>query len=137
MNFYERLEIYPPILIRLMARSKGKPMTWIQICNNSPSLTPPVVEMLSQSTSWDGISVESMREFTIATGCDFTSFEQMKRLDNYIASNPRLRHIQKSPDFKHYYRPMLVKWRKSVHPEQVRWEPMRQFIIRLTPLTKI
>lgn len=137
MNFFNRLQIYSPILVRLLARHRGKPMGWQQICNASPYLTPPQVEYISQATSWETVQVADMREFLLATGCDFTDYEQMKRLDNYIMSRPKLRHLQNSSDWTAYYRPMLIKWRKSVHPEKVEWEPMRQFIIRLTPLTKI
>jgi len=134
MTFYRRAENYPPCLVRLLARSGNKPLTTVQISEQS-GLTPFKVEAISHSLTWKEIDIESMRAFTRACGMDFCSWRSNNKTDAYIRSKPSFEHLRKSPSWSVYYMPLLLKWAAS-NEGKVLWNPMRNLVNRMAPVIK-
>ena len=140
MNFWARSEIYSPALVRLLARKKGgRPLTWIEICDQSIILTPPQVEAFSQATKWHDIPLAEMRAYLEGCGLDFCNWSQCHRADEYLKSRPNFEHLRKSSDWKTYWLPLLIRWRRShgsVTKTSDIWPPLRDLLIRLTLIAK-
>ena len=140
ISFWKKTEIYSPALCRLMARKKGgRPMGTLDICNAATSLTPAQVESISQSTDWSHIDIGAAEDFLKAVRMDFCSWADMHRASEYLKSKPTFEHLRKSPEWKSYWLPLLVRWRRSfgfVNKNQPIWPPLRDLLIRLTPIMK-
>ncbi len=144
MTFWQRSEIYSPCLVRMLARKSGgrgtgkRPMTWMEICDRS-TLGPAQIEAVSQSTDWNQIELPLMQDFLIGCGVDFCDRSQMHRADEYLRSRPRFEHLHRSPEWKAYWLPLMIRWRKS-HGDITKtsdvWPPLRDLLIRLNPLLK-
>ena len=141
MTFYERAASFPPILVRLLARTKpgGPPMTSKEISIRMESESAPFIEALSWTTSWEPYSIHEIRQFTTACHLDFCNPKQMRRVDDYLRQGASLRHLRVHPLWKSYWLPMLLRWRgaypvdlskTNIHP------PVRDLLARLTPLIK-
>ena len=140
MNFWQRCESFPPILVRLLARTKphGPPM-------NTKELTARLrsnefyVESISSERSWCMVQFQMIQDFTTACNLDFCNVSQMRRLDNYLRAGATLRHLRVHPQWATYWMPMLINWRRAytadvsklnLHP------PVKALLARLTPLLK-
>lgn len=111
--FWVRLNRYPPVLCRLLAREKrGRPLTTAEIADTS-GLPPAKVEAISASISWDRVEVNDMRAFIQACGCDFDHQPNMRRVEDYIRKGAKFTYLKRSPYWKNYYYPLVVKWMKS------------------------
>lgn len=136
--FWAKTEIWTPPLCRMVARKKRNvPMSVLDIADASLKLTPAQVESISQSTEWSHIDVETMRDFVTACGIDFCDWAQMHRACEFIRSKPGFSHLRRSPEWKTYWRPLMIRWRKSygvVTPKSDIWPPLRDLLIRLKPL---
>ena len=114
MTFWKRAELMPPILVRLLARTKhGPPLQSLEIADRS-GLPVPTMDLLSKSTSWIGWDFPTARRFLVACGCDFCDRKHMRRVDAYSRSKPTWQYLRKSPEWKQYYEPLLRRWRASV-----------------------
>ena len=108
--FYQRIDKYPPVLVRLMARkprAKGsgngtRPLSTGEIASLS-GLPSSMVEGLSHSTTWKGVDVYTVRDFTVACGVDFTNPLHMKRLSQYLHRRGAFHYIRKDAKWDDYY----------------------------------
>ena len=118
--FYTRIDKYPPVLVRLMARKpRGtgsgngtKPLSTDEIAESS-GLSYSLVEGLSHSTTWSGVDVYTVRDFTVACGVDFTNPLHMKRLAQYLQKRGAFHYLRKHEDWDSYYSHLVDLWRKS------------------------
>ena len=118
--FYERIDKYPPVLVRLMARKPRaagcgngtRPLTTKEIANLS-GLTVSMVEGLSHSTTWRGVDVYTVRDFTVACGVDFTNPLHMKRLSQYLHKRCAFHYLRKDRRWGDYYVYLVEVWRDS------------------------
>jgi hypothetical protein len=154
MNFFQRTQSFPPILLRLLARHKGgKPLTTHEIADRSGTgigtdvcsintdvcnrLSPLEVMEFSKQTSWKGIGALEM--FAFMRGCNLMLDDTatMRRTLDYLRKNPNFEYLRANPDWDSYYRPLLITWRRSyeVVPSNV-CEPVRALIVRLSPMLK-
>jgi len=116
--FYKRVDRYPPVLVRLLARrprangsgNGTRPLTTDEIARDS-GLTPAVVEGLSRSTTWKGVDIYTVRDFTVACGVDFTNPLHMKRLSQYLHSRGAFHYLRKNKQWDTYYRSLVAIWR--------------------------
>ncbi len=116
--FYKRIDKYPPVLVRLMARKPRasgngngtRPLTTVEIAAKS-GLPESMVEGLSHSTTWKGVDVYTVRDFTVACGVDFTNPLHMKRLSQYLQKRCAFHYLRKSQDWDGYYRHLVEIWR--------------------------
>lgn len=145
MTFIERTDIFSPPLVRLLAREKnGKPLTTAVIAGMS-GLSPHRVELIAETERWDDIRFEDMCRFLF--GCGLKGLDDGKtlhRLYCYLrfAGRPKtipFRYLRNDPSWKTYYLPLIIKWRKSygdITNQPNIYRPLRQLLLRLTPLIK-
>ncbi len=111
--FWTRLNRYPPVLCRLLAREKrGRPLTTVEIAERS-GLPPAKVEAISASVSWEGVEALEMMRFIQACGCDFDAQKDMRRVEDYLRKRPKFTYLRRSPQWKNYYYPLVVKWMET------------------------
>ena len=138
MTFEQRIHSFPPILVRLLARfPDGTPMSLEEIALNG-DFTHYEAMAIASCTSWDGISVSDMIQFTAACRVDFcrgnchTTDEYLRRqasrrnaFDDLIASDKENARL-------------IAKWRRAYPevPPITLWPPIRRLLVRLTPLLK-
>lgn len=124
MNLWQFFDRHPPILIRLLAkRNKAEPLSTEEISRAS-GLSLYEVEVLSQSTSWDGIPLIPTAKAYL-TGCkiDPTNRPQMKRLAVYLAGkttkegvrlSPTWTYLRRNALWKTYYAPLVQRFLQSL-----------------------
>ena len=116
--FYERIDKYPPVLVRLMARKPRasgsgngtRPLTTKEIADQS-GLPSSMVEGLSHATTWRGVDVYTVRDFTVACGVDFTNPLHMKRLAQYLHKRGAFHYLRKAEAWGSYYIHLVRIWR--------------------------
>jgi hypothetical protein len=150
MNFFQRTQSFPPILLRLLARHKGgKPLTCheiaersgqpLDICNTLSTME--VMEMAKQ-TNWKGIGALEM--FSFMRGCNLMLDDTatMRRVSDYLRKNPNFEYLRVSPDWESYYKPLMIIWRSSYGDGHISGQPLptyppvRELVKRLTPIMK-
>ena len=133
LSFWDRAHIYTPPLVRMMARKNGQPMDFMDLCDKSVVLDPVTVETVTKSPSWDGVHFETMREFLAAAGMDFCDWPSMHRADEYIRNGPTFIHLRRAPDWKTYWLPLMIRWRKGygiVSKTSPVWPPLRELLMK-------
>jgi hypothetical protein len=123
MNFWTRSERIPPILVRLLARRKhGPPLSDREIAEAS-SLPIHQVFCISQSLTWDGIDLPTMRKFLTGCKVDFENTKQMDRVEAYlrIKPAPSWQHLRMSPDWLTFYAPLIRRYRETILKPQTKW----------------
>lgn len=120
-NFFQTAERYPPVLVRILARKKGRAMTSGEIANatfdHGTRLSHFEVEAISKQINWNGVSFDAVKSFLLACNLDFTSRADINRIETYLRKNghkPSFRYLTSDPNWKTYYLPLLVQWRKSM-----------------------
>ena len=117
---YERIDKYPPVLVRLMARKPRangngngtRPLTTEDIADRS-GLPTSMVEGLSHATTWEGVDVYTVRDFTVACGVDFTNPLHMKRLAQYLQKRGAFHYLRKDEGWGTYYIHLVKIWRNG------------------------
>ena len=134
IDFWTKSLIFSPALVRMMARKKGgKPMSALDVADASIGLTPAQVEAISQSTSWEHIDLPTMREYLTACSLDFCDAAQCRRAILYLKSKPNFEYLRVSPEWKTYWLPLMIRWRKScgvVTKELDIYPPLRALLLR-------
>lgn len=142
-NFSQRLNDFPPILCRLLAHEKNSPLTAEEIAErstqtpgvNSP-LNPVQVETISKSLNWNCIPILDALAFMYGCRVDLTDAKVFRRVKDYLHKKPNFEYLRLSPDWKAYYCPLLIRWRKSYGekvPNTVS-PPVKKLLERLTPM---
>jgi hypothetical protein len=112
MNFWQNSRTFPPILVRLLAKSGKLPMTTQEIAHAS-KLSAAKVEAISMSLTWDDIDIPSAFAFMTACHMDFCKKSDMHRARDYIRS-ARWVYLRRSRQWKTYYEPMMRRYFESV-----------------------
>jgi hypothetical protein len=115
-SFYKTAERYPPVLVRLLARKEGRAMTTGQIAM-AAGWGVHYVEGIVREHTWENVILADLRKFTSACGLDFTSRADTNRVETYFRTNhgkPSFKYLTKAPDWKSYYLPLILDWRKSL-----------------------
>ena len=108
LNFWQCGKTFPPILVRLLAKSGARPMTTQEIAEIS-KLPPATVEAISMSVSWDGIDIPTAFAFLHACRMDFCKKSDMHRARDYLR-RPRWVYLRKSKQWRTYYQPMMRRY---------------------------
>lgn len=120
--FFHRVTKFPPILCRLLARSKPRgPAASAEDIVRKSGLSPADVHFISWKTDWEGIDIFKLRAFTNACGVSFERTSDIKRAETYLRGNkrsgrripPNFRHLRKSPNWETVYKPMVQRWLAS------------------------
>ena len=121
-QFWKRIERFPPILLRLLARHPhGQPLTGQEIAKNS-GLTDWQVNSLSWSTTWEGVDIYQLRNFMIGCGVDLTNSRQMKRIEVYLRGRmqngqripPQFTYLKRHPWWSEYYQPLMRSYMETL-----------------------
>lgn len=122
MTYLERINNFPPILVRLLARKRyGPPLTTEEISDRTRNpnaqcqyfLSPAEIEEISKCIDWTRISLLSSLSFQLGCGIEFHDNTAMRRVNDYLTRKPTFRYLRASPLWKSYYLPLLIRWRKS------------------------
>jgi len=141
MNAWDYCDNFPPILCRLLARvgKYGRPLTTDEIAKRG-GLTPMKVAVISELCNWSSVPVGEMRAFLRGCGFDFCNSEDMRRVSDYLRKNPALTYLRNSPEFKSYYKPLLIRWRDSwlqfVANGPPIYPPVASLVLKVTVLLK-
>lgn len=105
-TFWDRLQVLPPILIRLLAKDGKNPMPTSEIVRRS-GLSEARVASISWQTNWRGIDVLEMRAFLTGCNRDFVDYAQWKRIRNYINNKAAtFKYLRRSPEFEQLLKPL-------------------------------
>lgn len=116
---WERLEKYPPVLCRLLARlPKGRPLSNHEIATRS-GLSHYQVEAISRQTDWRGVDLPTARAFMVACNTDLSNREHCRRIWMYLKTQPRnpskrFGYLRRSPDWGGYYLPLIEVFAKHL-----------------------
>lgn len=117
LRFKQRLDRYPPILIRLLATqgrrrrgpaAAGAVLTDHDIASAS-GLPLAEVKRLSYSTSWAGIPVDVAYQFLAGCDIDLEKRRTFRRLE-YMRRDGHFRHLRQSPLFETQFTEMIELW---------------------------
>lgn len=101
MTIWRKIDRYPPVLVRLLARHPdGTAMSDQEIA--SPALPMAEVKRLSYLDSWEDVPVSLLYRFVSACGVDFADPKRMKNLNRYL-KNPKFEHLKRHtqwPEFR-------------------------------------
>lgn len=131
MKLEQKLLRFPPILLRLLASKGCKPLTTGEISERS-GLSPAMVEALSQTLSWDSVTVEQFQKFQKGCQLNLDNRSQIKRVLVYLAGRklpsgqrkpPTFRYLRKDPNWEGYYLPLMKRWVNHVQQTQMSPRP--------------
>jgi len=113
-KFWKRVDDYPPILCRLMAKHRpGPAMTTGEIAKRS-GFSEYEVLALSEMVTWEGVNLVTFRRFTTACGVDFLDSVCMKYVRDYLRKRPiRFKYLKTAPEWEGYYIPLIQRWREN------------------------
>ena len=116
LTFDEKCERFPPVLVRLLARSvlekNRSPMAWTdaKIAERS-GLNINRVRVLSKFTNWESIDAPTRRAFLKGCGADFDSRRWLQRNTQYIVTIQSIpRFLRKSREWKTTFEPLVQLW---------------------------
>lgn len=121
-SFWARLDHYPPILIRILARTPdGSPMATEEIAQSS-GLSSFYVESIANQTDWSMVPIGHARAYLNACKIDLDNPKQMKVQEVYLQGKiregqrqpPSFRYLKKSQKWEAYYRPMMMRYLESL-----------------------
>ncbi len=143
-KFCRHLNDFQPIFCRLLAHERGRPLTTNEIAARSTrtpgvnkSLNSVQVESISQQVNWDSIYILDALAFMYGCRVDLTDAKEFRRINDYLSKKPNFEYLRRSPDWKTYYLPMLVRWRQGYgegKPDSNIWPPVQKLLERLTPI---
>jgi hypothetical protein len=113
MNFYDKADKTPPILVRLLARKKNGPPLSDLVISERSKLSLIQVHIISQSLSWDDIPITTMRKFMVACEVDIENPEQFNRVKAYLR-RPTWKYLRTSPLWRSYYLPLVQRYLASL-----------------------
>lgn len=115
-NTWDRLNEYPPSLVRCMAREKvkGKSIRALsdeEVALASSGLTIDIVRGISVQKNWDSVPIGLARKF--CEGCNFDPLDSKdrNRAGSYMRSNPQFTYLKDHPHWSKTFLPLV----KSLH----------------------
>jgi hypothetical protein len=115
MTLFQKLDRFPPVVIRLLAKHKGAAMSDKEIEGDAARrgaryhLALPEIKRLSYLTSWDQVTIGTTRAFLHACNCNLEDRDTFRNLSRYLLQDPKFTHLRKSERFPEF-REMLGTW---------------------------
>lgn len=106
MTIWAKLDKFPPVLIRLLARKGGEAMTDAEI-SSAATLPIGTVKRLSYTKQWDDVPIEEAMRFMKACGCDIDDRETFRNLNRYL-KNPRFEHLRRHKQWPQFQELLAV-----------------------------
>lgn len=115
MRFREKIDLFRPIVCRLLARTQLRRnmvvyMTDAQIQRRS-GLPMSTIKRLSWELSWGSASVDELLAFTSACGVDLDNPASVKKHTRYLRQGD-WNHILRSPERAHFEE-LYTHWQKE------------------------
>ncbi len=141
MSFYRKALLFNPVLCRLLAQQKCKPLTtdaitaranlWLRDEGKADRMIAFDVVMISKLTDWNRLSLDWMTAFLVGCGTNFDDARQYSRLVDYLRHEPTFLYLRRDPLWKEFYLPLMLIWLKhaSLHPPT--WKPLRDLLERM------
>lgn len=118
-TFWDRLDAYPPVLCRMLAKhKKGLAKTNVEIAE-AGNIPYRDVVILSRSTTWDGTGINIIRGYLTGCELDFCDPVQMRRLHEYLR-RPKWIHLKKSPHYETYFVGIIKIYQDHLKKNHVR-----------------
>lgn len=104
MNLWHKLELLPPVAVRLLAKNPdGSAMTHDRIvARTAGGLSLADVKWLSYLPSWDDVPVCKVKLFLDACDCDLTNPSKVRTLNRYLRRDPKFTHLRRSEMFPEF-----------------------------------
>lgn len=113
MTIWNKLEKFPPVLIRLLARKGGEAMTDREIvAASNGNLDLADVRRLSYLVSWEDVGLAQLRVFCLACNADLDDRITFRRLNRYM-KDPKFEHLRRSKQWP-TFREMLEIYAKTL-----------------------
>lgn len=114
LAFPSKLDRFPPVVIRLLARDQhGRrvvALTDAQIVHRS-GLSLGEVRHLSRQTSWGDITIDAMLAFCKGCGANFDNRRWIQKNSTYMDSIKGLpKYLVDSPEWATTFEPLIATW---------------------------
>lgn len=100
MNLWKKLERFPPVLVRLLAKNEDG--TWMSDediwAASGQELMWSDIKRLSYLTRWDDVTNRLTRLFSTTCRVDFANREQMRNAGRYL-KDPKFAHLKNDRNF--------------------------------------
>jgi len=113
-NFWEQVELYPPALVRLMARRReGGKKAVVALTDEEIAIDSDLplarVQDIYWMKNWDSIPFGEIRSFIQACRFDPTNAADRNRANAYVhqPGGPKYRYLQTSPLWKSTFKPLI------------------------------
>lgn len=117
LSLTEKLDRFPPVAVRLLARVSANRHTRAlldgEVASQSEGLTIREVRHISRLATWDEVTVGTMRMFLRGCGADLDSRDWLRQNAAYmrkIKSIPRF--LLRSPEWSTTFEPLIDIWLK-------------------------
>ena len=115
LRFQQRLDRYPPILIRLLTTRGRGAEKWVptdrQIAEES-GLSMAQVKFVSYSTSWKDVPIATAYAFLMGCDIDLEKRRCFRRLE-WMRRHGHFSHLKRSPLWKTQFEELLELWVES------------------------
>ena len=116
LTFQEKLLRFPPVVVRLLARSYHGPQKKCTALSDEEvaaraKIPVELVRHVSRLTSWEHVEVGLMFKFLTGCGADLNDRRWLFRNTNYMAQLDRLpRYLVASPHWHTTFKPLIEVW---------------------------
>jgi len=112
MKIWEKLEQFPPPLVRCLARRKmrGRAVRALsdqEVAIQSDGLTTLEVRAVSSTEDWDSISIGTAKSFCKGCGFDPLSAQDRNGAGAYMRSNPQFVYLKNHAHWKTTFLPLV------------------------------
>lgn len=118
MKIWDKLEQFPPPLVRCLARQKarGKAVRALsdqEVAIQSEGLTTIEVRAISNSLSWESIAIGIAQKFCRGCRFDPLSADDRNRAGAYMRSNPQFTFLQNHPHWESTFLPLIKLYKEK------------------------
>lgn len=104
-NIWTKLEIFSPVMVRLLAADRKRGTSWDlsdeEIAERA-GMTVKEVQRIYWNKTWDDITLGQMKRFVKACNVDFANPKQMRVHSNFICKRTKGIHLRRSKNHKLY-----------------------------------
>ena len=108
-----KLDRFPPVVVRLLARVKKPGGAGVRALTDAEiaragGLSLEMVRHISKLTEWSDVSIDTLLSFLKGCGADLDNRDWLRKNAAYMASiNGAPRYLRQSPDWTGTYEPLI------------------------------
>jgi hypothetical protein len=123
MKIWEKLEQFPPPLVRCLARQKAmgkavKALSDQEVAILSNGLNAVEVKEISKSSSWDKIEIGRAKAFCRGCLFDPLSADDRNRAGAYMRSSPTFTFLQNHPHWESTFLPLIKLYKERCQEKE-------------------